>query len=296
MGNNKNGFGVLEVLIVVVVIGLVGVLGWTFLNAQKDVADDSGQTATVQLKPEDVTAKLKNNWEAKYTLLNLDENNQPKEGELSVRVYESSPAYKVDGYDFYVSYNGGSGIYVVPHNPNPKDYNYPKTADTALRNEIADVFQDFGLSKTGTLGEKDTGTETDVYTGEGLICTIEPPTAPTSSNTGMCGLISAYPAAAEEIKPMTDVIPGVSSSTAFGALKVTDSPVSGYQKANLGMGDINGFSGSIALLYRKDSGPWQYFKNVQNSLPCSAYSTLDLRNAFNGEACGAADGSDATVK
>lgn len=173
---------------------------------------------------------------------------------------------------------------IIPHNPNPTDYKYPKTNDSILRKEIAGIYKDFGLSKTETIGDKENSNDKEIYIGNGVICSIETETATTSSNTASCGLIDKYKEEAERIKSLATIIPNVSSSTIFGNLKITNSAVSGYQKASINMGDING-GGSVALLYKKDSGSWMYFTNVQEPPLCSAYNTTDLKNAFKGDGC-----------
>lgn len=247
------------------------------------------------VQPQDIIEKIKSNWDSKYTLLNIDENNHPKINELNIRLYESGPVHKVDGFNFYTDCNGGSSLYVIPHNPNPTDYNIPKTADTVLRKEIASIYKDFGLLKTETRGDKNNGTDTDIYTGKGLICTIQTPTSGTSANNAQCGRIDAYKEMAEKIKPLSDVIPNVNASTILSNLKITNSSVSGYQNASVGIGNING-GGAVALLYKKDSSSWMYFTTVQEMLPCSAYNTIDIKNAFKGESCYEANGQTATVQ
>lgn len=248
------------------------------------------------VQPQDIIEKIKSNWESKYTLLNIDENNHPEINELSIRLYEGGPVYKVDGFNFYADYDGGVSLDVMPHDPNPTDYGVPKTADTVLRKEIASIYKDFGLLKTETRGDKNNSTDTDIYTGKGLICTIQTPTSGTSANNAQCGLIDAYKEMAEKIKPLADVIPNMNaSSTVFSNLKITNSSVNGYQNASVGVGNING-GGGVALLYKKDSSSWMYFTTTQEMLPCSGYNTIDIRNAFKGESCYGASGQTAMVQ
>lgn len=310
--NNEKGFGVVEVLLAVVVIGLLGVVGWIFLSRQKSITNNASKTQVIAdtkkgqhpnastLKPEDVTEKLKANWAHKYRLVDLNSEGL-KPGELGFTMYKTSPPYKVDGFDFYTNYEGGSTLQVSPYIPNPGDDTLSRTADTALRNEIANVYKDLGLTKTETRGDE-TNRPEDVYMGKGLICTVEPSTLTSINNTASCGLIEAYKASAEKIKLFAALIPGDNSSTLFGALKITDSPVSGYQTAsismiNVGRDDKSRLNPAAALLYKKTPGSWVYFKNVQTLLQCSDYNTTDLKNAFKGERCFAgANNNEAIVQ
>jgi hypothetical protein len=172
----------------------------------------------------------------------------------------------------------------------------PRKVDTTIRTEVADTFKGFGLTKTGTYGNKGDSTEADVYTGKGLICTIEAPASSTSSTGASCGRIDAYKEAAAKTKPIASVIPKVEQSTVFIGLKITDSKVSGYQKAQVGQGSIDGGGGSIAILYKKNNDAWVHFTNTQTGIPCSAYNTTDLRNAFKGEECYGANDQPSTVQ
>ncbi|NDK08995.1 hypothetical protein EOM39_07205 [Candidatus Gracilibacteria bacterium] len=261
-----------------------GILQKTGSEESVEVSKNQQQSSTSMIQPEDIIEKIKSNFKSKYILLNIDENNQPKINELSIRASGGSPIYKVDGFNFYTFYSSGATLDIMPHNPNPTDYKYPKTNDSILRKEVASIYKDFGLSKTETIGDKENSTDKEIYIGNGVICSIETQTSTISSNTATCGLINKYKEEAERIKPLADMIPNASSSTIFGNLKITNSAVSGYQKASVSMGDING-GGSVALLYKKDSGSWMYFTNAQEPPLCSAYNTTVLKNAFKGDSC-----------
>jgi prepilin-type N-terminal cleavage/methylation domain-containing protein len=305
--DNQRGFSAVEILIVIVVIGLIGAVGWFVLNRQKSTQvkqNNSSQSSkpaqkndVAALQPDDITAKIKSTYESRYKPLNIDENNQPKQGEMSIRLAKNAPPYKVEGYNFYVYHDGGSSIDLMLGPVNWANDTLPRKADTTIRTEVANTFKEFGLEKTGTYGSKDYSSEADVYTGKGLICAIETPTSATSSTGASCGRIDAYKEIAAKTKPIASAIPNVEQSTVLGNLKITDSTVSGYQRASVGQGSIDSGGGSIALLYKKNNDPWVYFKNVQQSLPCSAYNTTDLRNAFKGEACyGGANDVSSTVQ
>jgi cytoskeletal protein RodZ len=48
MKKNEKGFGVVEILLVIVVVGLLGVAGWMFFNKQRDKDNDNKTTSTQQ--------------------------------------------------------------------------------------------------------------------------------------------------------------------------------------------------------------------------------------------------------
>ncbi len=277
---------VIIVAIIVLVLAMVSGVGYTLLQKSKpQQGQSSGQQKVTQnnkterLQPEDVTNKVKDTFASQYTLLDLDKNNEPKENEMSVRLSKGAPPYKTKGFTFYSDYDGGSILELMPHNPDPTNYNYPKAGDTAIRTEIADIYKEFGLDKTGTFGAK------DVYTDKNLICTIETPSDASSSSTASCGRIDDYKGGAEKIKPFADVLPNVSESTILGGLEISNSRVSGYQTAKLGESRIEEDDGSDALFYKKEPGKWVYFTNTQAILSCSDYNTADLRSAYKGHPC-----------
>ena len=280
---------------VVIVLALGAGLGYAFFVAkdaqgsaqQSQVAqdDNSSEQENQQLQPEDVTAKIKDTYASTYTLLNLDDNSQPKSNEISIRISKQAPAYKAEGYDFYTDYDGGSKIELVSSDTDSTGSGLPKTADTTIRSDIAGIYTDFGLKKTETLGDTSMGNTIDFYIGKGLVCTIETPTAAVSTNTASCGLVASYDDAAAKVKPFADALPSATGLTVLSGLKISDSQVSGYQNATLNQSELGGAGGSVALFYKKDAGVWAYFANTQQALSCSKYDTVDLRSAFKGDSC-----------
>lgn len=280
---------------VVIVLALGAGLGYAFFVAkdaqgsaqQSQVAqdDNSSEQENQQLQPEDVTAKIKDTYASTYTLLNLDDNSQPKSNEISIRISKQAPAYKAEGYDFYTDYDGGSKIELVSSDADSTGSGLPKTADTTIRSDIAGIYTDFGLKKTETLGDTSMGNTIDFYIGKGLVCTIETPTAAVSTNTASCGLVASYDDAAAKVKPFADALPSATGLTVLSGLKISDSQVSGYQNATLNQSELGGAGGSVALFYKKDAGVWAYFANTQQALSCSKYDTVDLRSAFKGDSC-----------
>ena len=194
------------------------------------------------------------------------------------------PPYKADGYGYYVYFGDGASIDIMAGPVDWTGSELPRPADVAIRNEIIDVYKEFGLTKADNRGDADQATEEVVYTGKGIICTTQEPSAATSHVGATCGLIDAYTDAAAQAKPFADALPRLSPSTVLGEPEIIDSEVDGYQRAQVGHGDVFG-GGATALFYRKTDGDWKYFRSVQQVLGCDEFSTTDLRNAFKGEPC-----------
>jgi hypothetical protein len=291
MKKAQSGFAHLGLIILILLVGgIVGVTGWTVLVKQRDTnnqlqgVDKSADSS--QPRPEDITAAVKSYYASKFTLLDQEKNSQPKKGEMGVSLHKYSPIYKVEGFGFYSNYDGGSTLYLVR---STSDYNeseaLPRRVDVEVRQKIVQIYEDFGLKRDITLGNKDDGTETDYYFGKGLVCSVPGANSAISSSSASCGLVSEYREAAAKIEPLADLLPNLGPDTVLNGLKITDSKVPGYKTATLNQGGANSFGGSSALFYRKPSGQWFYFLNTQMQLPCSSFTTEDLRNAYKGVGC-----------
>lgn len=284
----------IAVLLLVAVAGLLTYILWGTKHSPKQTASDVSKNdqpaGTPALKPEDVTAKIKSTWQSKYKLVDLDRNNHPAQGELAVRTSKSSPIYKVAGYDFYVSYDGGSMLEAQPYDPNPNDYTYPKKGVPELRDGVIEIYKNLGLAETKT-----DATLFDTYIGSGLVCSVD--ASVTYFSYASCGVIDSYTASAEKLKPFAEAMPAKSPTTYLGSLRIEDSQVNGYQKAVAVVADINSTVGSMgASFYRKTPGNWIYFGKSQQGFLCTDYNTADLKNAFKGETCIDANLKESTVQ
>lgn len=294
----KSRKGLLWVLLGVLLIALGLASGWYLFGrddsgkntASKTPANTQTTTKTTSpvktevLDPADIIAKVKTEAAKSGTLLDADTVTQLKSGQISYRMGTYSPAYKPAGYDFYISAGtGGSSVTLVSYYTT--GMSLPTPTETTIRTNVAQLYKDLGLTKTDTYGDAETSSLTHVYAGKGVICTVDDTTAQVSPTSVNCGLISAYTDAAAKAKPVVTALPSLTSTTAFGPVKIRDSQVNGYQSAQASVGDVKGMGGYAALFYKKDGGTWKYFKGTQEIIPCTEYNTTDLRNAFMGDAC-----------
>jgi hypothetical protein len=291
----KSHKGLIYAIIALLLIGGGVAAGWllfgkddtsskqTQLSTSKTTATAKTTPTVAALKPEDVTSKIKTTLATQYTLVDASSVPKLQKGQVSVNTQTQSPAYKTAGYNFYNSYAGGSTLYLTSYYVSGGTL--PTAPEAAIRSEIAKIYTNYGMKMTATYGSTDAGQVMDVYTSNDLICTVDNSSNSSSPTTASCGLMSAYKAAAEQVKPFADVITGITPSTNLGVPVIKDSKVSGYQTASISSGDIEGMGGHVELFYRKTSGAWKYFTGTQSELACSMYNTTDLKNAYKGEPC-----------
>lgn len=296
----QKGFGIIELIVIFAVVTLISVLGWVIwdkiinspiVDTDAEIARTERKKNATTLSPEDITNELRSVLGKKYKLLDIDKNNTPKEGELSVRVKKASPMYKADGYDFYISYGGGSTIDMMPYEPNDRA-KLPTAAGISLRKEAVTLLTNFGLEKGVPQIEN---AEQEIYVGKSLICSVESLIATTSENTVSCGKADEYKTAAAAAKPLVSALPGITPTMTVGNVKITNSPVSGYQRAYLGTGDLSSASGMTALFYKKDN-KWTYLSHTQNTPICMSFNSDDARAAFSGEPCLGSSGEQTKVQ
>lgn len=246
------------------------------------------------LTPNSVIARIKASYEGRYTLLNLDENDAPTNGELSVRIAKKSPLYQVEGMDFYNDTSSGASIDLVTFAPKT-DTATPTASDTKLRTETASVLMSLKLEKTSPLGTYYESVHSDVYVGEGLICTIETPAAPVQSTSVRCGTIEDYTTAASTYEPFVTLVaeasPSATAETPITSdLKIRNSTSDGYKIASMNYFD------TIATFYQAPAGGWTFVTATKGVLPCTFYDTQALRAAFKDEQCTDEEGNAAVVR
>lgn len=234
------------------------------------------------LTPQRVTERIKASYDGRYTLLNLDENNQPKNGELSLRIGKQSPLYQVEGMDFYNDIDNGASIDLATFTQSNDDV-LPTAGDRKLRSEIATLLSSLNLKKTTMLGTYYSSINTDVYLGEGLICTVEAVDAPVTASSTRCGTIADYTTAAATYAPFASLAaetqPAATETPTLSNLRIRNSNTNGYKIASLNNAT------ATALYYQAAAGKWTYFTATQSVLACTSYDTQVLRAAFSGEPC-----------
>lgn len=307
MAGRQKGFGVIEILVCVAVIGILGTVGWLlYQRTQSQPAtvsttkpDTSQKSTSSALMPDTVIDSIKKSLAGQYELQDLDTNNQPSAGQLGYRITNTSPLYKVGGYSFYSDYKGGAAIEmsVGPYSTNPPTL--PPAGDVTVRKLVANTFTSQKLTKKETRGINDgtMNTQFDVYEGQGLTCTIQSIAEQSTLSSASCGEISKYTATAATLKPIVAAIPDATSdSISFSNVDISDSPTQGYKRAKIGVGDVNGIGGHIALLYKTPDGAWKYLMGTQNELMCADFAASDVRAAFRGMSCLGAQDTQTTVQ
>lgn len=76
----------------------------------------------------------------------------------------------------------------------------------------------------------------------------------------------------------------------IGRPEITDSQSSGYSLAVLGVSGSAGGSGAGAYFYKANGGEWVHFRVAQSIAYCSEFNSAELRKAYLGTKCLAADG------
>jgi competence protein ComGC len=300
MKRKEQGFGLVEALLILITIGLLVALCWIFFNKQSSTTSSekkssSEQQVTSNLRPEDVMAKVESVLSSSHNVVDMEKYKSPSDGQIAIKKGTYSPAYKPDGSSFYVMHKQGSSL-DLDVGPSINAINVARDIDITVRKEVAKVYSDLGLTKSTTYADGDNTLAKDIYTGKGLVCSVEGLNVTSEFSYANCGQINTYKDVAEKLKPMASAISGMSASTVLGEPQIKDSPISGYQKAEVSMSSVDGIGGSQALLYRKSSGSWAYFMSVQSVQMCTDYNTQDLKSAFNGDACIDSNNQQVTVK
>ncbi len=297
MTRYKNGFGIIEIIIILAIVGVLAGLGWLFFmkkdtitSSQDDDKNSSQSDKAPELQPETVMQTIQDSLGDQYTVVSLEKNNTPQKNQLSIETGQSSPPYKVDGYDYFVTYNGGSSLYLL--RPSTPDEQLPTSNDAKIRRDIETLYYEFGLDSIESQSDA-SGNLTNVFQGKGLICTIDAPSAAVSGSTAQCGLINSYPAVAKAMEPFEDVLEHIDSNTILSG-SVKQSKAADYHIANVSVGNMQG-GGAVALLWKRGAGNWTLFRYVQNIPQCTAFTTAGLQRAFEGEPCIDSRGKTITV-
>lgn len=280
---DQKGFGIVEVLLAVFVIGVLITAAWLFLGQRK-------KAEQVIVQPITIIENVKSSLATKYKLVDWDDGKSApsQDGEIVYQLSNSSPAYKPDGYNFYVQdYSSGSkGIRLISKAYNP-NITTPYAENIAIRQEVIKILESNSLEKidvyTGGDDSAEPSYKLGVYRGKGLICTIQEPTSsPIAESAIYCGQLSALTEIAAQVQPIAKALPNSEGAIIMSTIK--NSEISGYQYAEASVSGFGG-GGSMHYLYREGEKEWVYWRGSQEMLPCKSYDTEILKLAFKGIIC-----------
>lgn len=251
----------------------------------KEAAAENGAVT-----PDSLIAQIRQNLEAKYELVDSGKQKKTKDDQLKFSVSEYAPAYRVDGFDFYNSYNGGTSLLL-------------ETSDeiTPIYEVVKQTYADSGLLPQEEAYPEGSPRHADAYAANGIYCTVEKKTqalSPVKSVVASCGEIDRYKEVAEILKPIVASLARYDKTSQFTEPNIKDSEISGYKSAELYQGSLMGGGGGRLFFYQKSGEDWKYFPGGQHQLhSCGDFNTDDIRNAFYGEKCRVDDsGAESTVK
>ncbi|NLA42723.1 hypothetical protein GX865_01000 [Candidatus Saccharibacteria bacterium] len=246
-----------------------------------------------EINPKEVIIKVKESLSSQYSLANA-ETSDPGSANLIISESDHSGNWRPEGYGFYVWHSKGAQINATSQT-DPEEVQ-PSEIDKSVRQKAIQVLNELGLKKVDTIGVEPEGSSLDIYKGKGLICSIQPVAAQISTTTLACGREPDFKSEAEKIKPLASAIKDITQNTLLGGLNIKDSKNSGYKLAELTRSDVVEFGGSMALLYKRDGGDWQYVTSTQQVPFCSLFNTEESRSAYAGESCLNDDGTESSVK
>lgn len=209
----------------------------------------------------------------------------------------SVPYYQPAGYAFYTT---------------PKTYEGVETASSSQATSDADIAAIHRLLATNNLSATATNfdpenkiTISSDYFGSNTICRDKQSTLDYKQGKYQvsiaCANVSSYVDNAKSLAPLYTVYKAAHKDIdqpglLFGKVVTASSKTTGYQTAQTTTGSVYApAGGSVAFFYQTPDKTWHYFTNTQSVLQCSDYNTADLKKAYLGQQCGAADGKMATV-
>lgn len=287
--------GVIAVLLVIIAVLAV----WLITRPHKETAAHNAAADTRNSKQSKATSARELNDQITVALEKLKATSQPALNVTAItpQVDPTSsygPAYKVPGADYYVmDLNGyGANISDARH-----DADINAALNKAALGVITNTFDANGLKKTDSLQNL----LRYVYQSSTIICSVNSDYQNTTPIGYSCADTASYKPASETVAPFAKAYAAGSnqalSDAVFSSAKITDSKTPGYQTASLSISMYDASGGAMAMFYKNADGDWHYFTSVQGALQCSAYNSVELRQAYAGETCGDTDtATTSTVK
>lgn len=237
-----------------------------------------------------IIAQIRQNLETEYELVNTDKQKKTKDDQLKFIVSKGAPSHRVDGFDFYNSYDGGTSLWL-------------ETSDeiTPIYEIVKQTYVDSDLLTQEEAYPEGSPRHADAYAANGIYCTVEKKTqalSPVKSVVASCGEIDRYKEVAEILKPIVASLARYDKTSQFTEPNIKDSEISGYKSAELYQGSLMGGGSGRLFFYQKSGEDWKYFPGGHHQLhSCGDFNTDDIRNAFYGEKCRVDDsGAESTVK
>ncbi|HEY8886315.1 MAG TPA: hypothetical protein VIM31_02310 [Candidatus Microsaccharimonas sp.] len=277
-------FIIILIAIILIVGGLAAYMLLLHNNQALDTANPSNtQTPTThqKLTAETLVAKAKDVAQGRVKETFLDTDGKP---------YNtfSAPPFKPSGYNFSVRPDVEYGF---------SSYGTKNVVATDLT-AIQKILTDNGLVASVLDPGSDIGVYAAQYESTAIVCIIsdQKPAkpSPTSTDYSMtigCADTSAYLTNAATLRPYFIIYASQTkfdtTQTLMGAPTLKASKTDGYSIATVPIGgsqygSVGGFAG---LFYVTPDKTLHYFTGTQSELPCSKFSTDDLKKAYLGEQC-----------
>jgi len=109
-----------------------------------------------------------------------------------------------------------------------------------------------------------------------------------------CAPTASYTETAKVQKPFYDAYRAAHPDRTTQGLaypRIIESRTKGYKIAEAGIYSESQPAGAMGLFYQTPDQKWRFFAGTQQALPCSDYSTPDLKKAYLGESCMGEDSS-----
>lgn len=295
--SRQHGFTIIELLIIIVIIGVLGVLAWVFLHRS---ATSAGQTAAViatpteqypsvtasdSMTPTDVTNKIRAALLTKYTYYNGTD--AVPAGDISTLVTGFALPYKASDYPYYISYDDGSTLFIdTAGSTEENDASIASTAtDREVRRTDDNLLTQLKFTKVAQ-DKADAGKYDDVYAYGNLICIATRESTEIGDSRVSCGTKTGYDAALTASLPFGDKVPNVTSEWVVDSVTITQSPQPGYQTGRVFVSESPDAQNEVpAYFYKQDGGSWTYLGYGQDLMECVTYPNQDVRNAFQEWTC-----------
>lgn len=278
----------LIIILITIILVVGGIAAYFFLLKSNPAPAEqtTPATTTTQDAPKKLTAQLL-----------VDKAKQATQGKVAEKITAqggeqfdnfSAPPYRPNGYNFSVRPDTQSG------------YTATGTKDIIAQDlaAIETVLTNNQLSKTVLDPGSDEGMYASQFESSDIICSVsdqkpynQPATSENYSVTLGCANKSDYLANAAMLRPYFIIYSAQSqydtTHTLMGTLTIKASKSEGYSIATVSIGgsDYGSVGGFAGLFYITPDKSIHYFTGTQSEIPCSKFSTVDLKKAYLGEQC-----------